>query len=120
MLEQPNGQPAGTGRNNRVINEPNSSQSVQSQKRYYLSLLNQHCPRNSNEVRVFESLWKSLRDVKEIKQFTKLLYIYFSGVLNLSEFEMLLYDSKFASRLRQEVINEIKKLLPTRDASRRM
>ena len=61
-----------------------------------------------------------MRDVKEIKQFTKLLYIYFSGVLNLSEFEMLLYDSKFASRLRQEVINEIKKLLPTRDASRRM
>lgn len=69
---------------------------------------------------MFECLWKSLRDVKEIRQFTKLLHIYFSGVLNLSEFEMLLYDSKFASRLRQEVINDIKKLLPTRDASRRM
>lgn len=50
--------------------------------------------------------------------FCKILYLYFEGVFSLTEF-MVLYEDKFATRLKQEIKDEIEKLIPTRDQNRR-
>lgn len=65
-----------------------------------------------------ENLFKSLRDEKDWQIFCKLLYLYFDGVISITEFFML-FDEKFSSKLKQDIKEEIIKLLPTRDQSRR-
>lgn len=115
----------GAGRANRAGNDPGASQATVNKKKAMvcaISSLLSHSSKsgiNKNELKVFENLFKSLRDVKDQYMFCKLLHIYFAGVLSLREF-VTLYDSKFAARLRQEVKDEVEKLLPTRNASRRL
>ena len=49
----------------------------------------QHKNINKNEARVFENLFKSLRDEKDKQNFAKLLKIYYEGILSLKDFVML-------------------------------
>jgi hypothetical protein len=41
--------------------------------------------------------------------------LYFEGVLSITELYMLLFDEKFSSKLKQDLKEELIKLLPTRD-----
>jgi histone deacetylase complex regulatory component SIN3 len=67
---------------------------------------------------VIENLFKCLRDHKDQANFCKLLKIYFDGVLNLRDF-VTLFNGRYLARLQPQVKDEIEKLLPTRNASRR-
>lgn len=49
----------------------------------------QHKNINKNEAKVFENLFKSLRDEKDRHNFAKLLKIYYEGILSLKDFIML-------------------------------
>lgn len=44
--------------------------------------------------------------------------MYFEGVFSLTEFSKL-YEEKFANKLKQEIKDEIEKVIPTRDQNRR-
>ena len=59
-----------------------------------------------------------MKDEKDWPAFCKLFKLYFVGVLSLTEF-FKLYEDKFCNKLRQEIKDELQKLLPTRDQSRR-
>lgn len=72
----------------------------------------------TNDIRPLDNLFKSLKDEKDWVVFCKILYLYFEGVFSLTEF-MVLYEDKYASRLKQEIKDEIEKLIPTRDQNRR-
>lgn len=63
-------------------------------------------------------MFKSLKDEKDWVLFCKLLFLYFEGVFSLTEFYKL-YEEKFNNKLKQEIKDEIEKLLPTRDQNRR-
>lgn len=72
----------------------------------------------SNDIRPLDNLFKSLKDEKDWIAFCKLLYLYFEGVFSLSEFSKM-YEEKFNNKLKQEIKDEIEKLIPTRDQNRR-
>jgi len=65
-----------------------------------------------------DNLFKNLRDEKDWTIFCKMLFLYFDGVTSIKE-TMELFDDKFQNKLRQDTKEEIMKLLPTRDQSRR-
>ena len=69
-------------------------------------------------LKPLDNFFKSIRDEKDWIAFCKLLYLYFEGVLSLKEFFQL-YDEKFQQKLKQEIKDEMDKLLPTRDINRR-
>ena len=69
---------------------------------------------NKNEVKPFDNFFRSLKEDKDWQDFCKLLSSYFEGVLSLREF-FNLYDEKFQNKVKQEVRDELEKLLPTRD-----
>ena len=73
---------------------------------------------NKNEFKTFDNFFKSLREEKDWLSFCKIFMIYFSGVISLREF-FILYDSKFQSKVKQEIKDEIEKLIPTREQNRR-
>lgn len=69
---------------------------------------------NKHELKPLDTLFRSLKEEKDWILFCKLLYLYFEGVLSLTEF-FKLYDEKFQTKLKQEIKDEIEKLIPTRD-----
>ena len=73
---------------------------------------------NKHEVKPLDNLFRSLKDDRDWIAFCKILYLYFEGVFSLTEF-CKIYDEKFSSKLKQEIKDEIEKLLPTRDQNRR-
>lgn len=77
-----------------------------------------HKTLNKHEVKPLDNLFRSLKDDRDWIAFCKILYLYFEGVFSLTEF-CKIYDEKFSSKLKQEIKDEIEKLLPTRDQNRR-
>ena len=73
---------------------------------------------NKHELKPLDNFFRSIRDEKDWIAFCKLLFLYFEGVLSLKEF-FSLYDEKFQQKLKQEIKEEMDKLLPTRDINRR-
>jgi len=73
---------------------------------------------NKHDLKPLDNFFRSLKDEKDWVGFCKLLFLYFEGVLSLTEF-FKLYDEKFQTKLKQEIKDEIEKLLPTRDQNRR-
>ena len=66
----------------------------------------------------FDNFFRFLKEEKDWIAFCKILYLYFEGVLSLMEF-FKLFEAKFGSKVRQDIKDEIEKLLPTRDMNRR-
>jgi histone deacetylase complex regulatory component SIN3 len=73
---------------------------------------------NKHELKPLDNFFRSIRDEKDWFAFCKLLYLYFEGVLSLKEF-ITVYDEKFQQKLKQEIKDEMDKLMPTRDINRR-
>lgn len=69
-------------------------------------------------MKPLDNFFRSIRDEKDWIAFSKLLYLYFEGVLSLKEF-FHVYDEKFQQKLKQDIKDEMDKLLPTRDVNRR-
>lgn len=69
-------------------------------------------------MKPLDNFFRSLKDDKDWVNFCKILFLYFEGVFSLTEF-CKLYEDKFSTKLKQEIKDEIEKLLPTRDANRR-
>jgi hypothetical protein len=65
-----------------------------------------------------DNLFKSLKDEKDWIAFCKILFLYLEGVFSLTEFSRL-FEEKFANKMKQEIKDEIEKLIPTRDQNRR-
>jgi histone deacetylase complex regulatory component SIN3 len=74
---------------------------------------------NKNELKVFDTLFKCLKDEKDWAAFLKLLKIYFDGILVREQFFILFHD-KFGNKIRADIMEELDRLLQTRDQSRRM
>lgn len=72
----------------------------------------------SNDIRPLDNLFKSLKDEKDWIAFCKILFLYLEGVFSLTEFSKL-FEDKFCNKMKQEIKDEIEKLIPTRDQNRR-
>lgn len=69
---------------------------------------------NKNDIKHLDNFFKSLKDDRDWNAFCKILYLYFEGVFSLTEF-CKIYEDKFSLKLKQDVKEDIEKLLPTRD-----
>ena len=73
---------------------------------------------NKHDIKPLDNLFRGLKDDKDWINFCKILFLYFEGVFSLTEF-CKLYEEKYSNKLKQEIKDEIEKLLPTRDMNRR-
>lgn len=73
---------------------------------------------NKHEIKVLDNMFKSLKEEKDWHCFCKLLYLYFEGVFTLTEV-LKLFEDKFSNKVKQEIKEEVGKLIPTRDQNRR-
>ena len=55
--------------------------------------------KNKHDLRTLDTLFKSLKDEKDWISFCKVLFLYFEGVLSLTEF-CKIYEDKFSSKLK--------------------
>ena len=69
---------------------------------------------NKHEIKVLDNMFKSLKDDRDWHSFCKILYLYFEGVFSITELK-LLFEEKFSSKVKQEIKDEVSKLIPTRD-----
>lgn len=74
---------------------------------------------NKYELKTFEKLHRLIGTESEWQDFIKLLMLYMEGVISIHDM-FNLFDYKFGSRLKADMINEISALLPTRDHNRRL
>ena len=68
---------------------------------------------------MLDNFFKSLKDEKDWHAFVKLLLIYFDGVLVREQFFHLFHE-KFGTKIRADIMEELDRLLQTRDQSRRV
>lgn len=73
---------------------------------------------NRHELKTVDNFFKSVKDDKDWYAFCRLFYGYYEGIYSLTDF-FKLYDEKFYAKVKQEVREEVVKLLQTRDQSRR-
>ena len=74
---------------------------------------------NKYELKTFEKLHRMIGIENEWLDFMKLLMLYMEGVISIHDM-FTLFDYKFGSRLKADMMNEISALLPTRDHNRRL
>jgi len=103
-------------------NDFNSSPSLTKKHKSFMNSFNQqHANKkfiNRHELKTVDNFCKSVKDDKDWLAFCRLFYGYFEGIYSLTDF-FKLYDEKFYAKVKQEVREEVVKLLQTRDQSRR-
>jgi hypothetical protein len=96
-------------------NDFSGSPSLSRKHKSFLNTFNQlHGNRlkviNRHELKTVDNFFKSVKDEKDWYAFCRLFYGYFEGIYSLTDF-FKLYDEKFYTKVKQEVREEVVKLL---------